>query len=554
MKLEIAASLAILEGELTRLDGLLAHDAGTGNPAVSVQLRDARQRLAKAADALRQAADDAAAPARSFDGVAPRAPGASLADRIVMIGAPAGNEPFRTKVKLKSTEALSEAPPADDLTRIRGIDRALAEHLARHDVRSFATIAAWGREDVHRIGEALGLGRQISRQNWIEQAALLRRHVAAPPPDQSAEPEPAPEPILPAAIEDAPAPAMEITEPAVTPPDRLDLIRGIDQACIAILHSAGIARWGDMVSWRRGDIDRIEGLLAQRGRIAKEGWIEQAALLAGGPKSAFAQRAIRGEFAALVPRPAFEPLSPPRFADWHAATIVAPPPDIPSPETAAATPLVVPAPAPAAILAPTQDIPASVALEQVLARAGVDTFDVPLSQLMPAQAVAHEPPLLVDLIADPGRELATLTAKDPPVVNHEPPFEHQPEPTPIVTARASRDRNFNIEDEEFEELNVSEADVVIVARPRPTRKPLPERNQPDSAARGLLARLKRSAPLDDIDPSTYAGYRDQVEEATVEIIKPGARIATTTVSETKSDGTPERPKKTVLRAIVNRSE
>jgi len=63
----------------------------------------------------------------------------------------------------------------DDLTSIRGISTAFAEHLASLGVTRYAEIAAWRADDVRRVAKALELPREISRQNWIEQAALLER-------------------------------------------------------------------------------------------------------------------------------------------------------------------------------------------------------------------------------------------------------------------------------------------------------------------------------------------------------------------------------------------
>jgi predicted flap endonuclease-1-like 5' DNA nuclease len=63
----------------------------------------------------------------------------------------------------------------DDLTSIRGISTAFAGHLASLGVTRYAGIAAWRADDVRRISQALELPREISRQNWIEQAALLER-------------------------------------------------------------------------------------------------------------------------------------------------------------------------------------------------------------------------------------------------------------------------------------------------------------------------------------------------------------------------------------------
>lgn len=66
----------------------------------------------------------------------------------------------------------------DDLTCIRGIDTALARHLALLGITRFADIAAWRSDDVRNVSRALGFSREISRQNWIEQAALLERRKA----------------------------------------------------------------------------------------------------------------------------------------------------------------------------------------------------------------------------------------------------------------------------------------------------------------------------------------------------------------------------------------
>jgi predicted flap endonuclease-1-like 5' DNA nuclease len=62
---------------------------------------------------------------------------------------------------------------ADDLTRIRGVDAELAGRLAGHGVSTFSAIAAWTASDVAFFARELAVGRRISTENWIEQAALL---------------------------------------------------------------------------------------------------------------------------------------------------------------------------------------------------------------------------------------------------------------------------------------------------------------------------------------------------------------------------------------------
>ena len=82
---------------------------------------------------------------------------------------------------LRSIEGVDERAAtdafdkADDLTSIRGISTAFAEHLAALGVTRYAEIASWRADDVRRVAQALKLPSEISGQNWIEQAALLER-------------------------------------------------------------------------------------------------------------------------------------------------------------------------------------------------------------------------------------------------------------------------------------------------------------------------------------------------------------------------------------------
>jgi hypothetical protein len=65
------------------------------------------------------------------------------------------------------------------LLRIRGIDDDLAVRLAAEGVTGLAQVAAWTAADVKRLRRTLDLGRRISQEGWIEQAALLLSAPAA---------------------------------------------------------------------------------------------------------------------------------------------------------------------------------------------------------------------------------------------------------------------------------------------------------------------------------------------------------------------------------------
>jgi predicted flap endonuclease-1-like 5' DNA nuclease len=70
---------------------------------------------------------------------------------------------------------IFEPAEAQDLQRIHRIDGEVEARLNKLGVRRYEQIAAWMRPEVQRIGEALGLGDRINKENWIEQAQILSK-------------------------------------------------------------------------------------------------------------------------------------------------------------------------------------------------------------------------------------------------------------------------------------------------------------------------------------------------------------------------------------------
>lgn len=66
-----------------------------------------------------------------------------------------------------------QAPNADDLSLIRGIDAITEAHLKARGIRTFAEIAAWTGSDIAAMTSELIAPRRISSEGWIEQAAVL---------------------------------------------------------------------------------------------------------------------------------------------------------------------------------------------------------------------------------------------------------------------------------------------------------------------------------------------------------------------------------------------
>jgi predicted flap endonuclease-1-like 5' DNA nuclease len=248
----------------------------------------------------------------------------AVADRAAFAHQPATAVPIRP----------SEPPARDNLQRIGGISAEIEQKLNGLGVARYSQIAQWSPAEVERIDKALQLGGHISRGNWIEQAHILSRggdtafsrefdrHGSAPPPPSG----PPPRPIkLPDAIraheaakvagktdlgslrsvrseayQDAAEPGPEAARRVAGrkvartgPADDLKRIRGIGVLIERKLNALGVTHYDDIANWTADDIDRVSHQLDFKGRIQREGWVEQARILAAGGDTEFSRRLDR---------------------------------------------------------------------------------------------------------------------------------------------------------------------------------------------------------------------------------------------------------------------
>jgi predicted flap endonuclease-1-like 5' DNA nuclease len=245
-----------------------------------------------------------------------------LAEAIALIEAlPARSSGERVVAEQPSapaSAAITVMP--DDLTLVRGIDEALAGRLAHHGITRFAELAGLPAAAVRQLTADAEIGDAIHRDGWIEQAAVLaagratrfaerrlRARGGMMPPEQVAEPALAPveldtrAPSATAPERVAATAAGTIDRPAVPPPLPMALIRGIDRSMAARLARIGVTGTPQIAAWTAADTARVRTLLGLGDRIAREGWIEQAALLAKGQPTEHVRR--RGAPPPLVPRP-----------------------------------------------------------------------------------------------------------------------------------------------------------------------------------------------------------------------------------------------------------
>lgn len=221
---------------------------------------------------------------------------------------------------------VAPAAGLDDLTRIRAIDAALQKRLNALGVRRFADIAAWRKEDVRFISQALGFRGRIERENWIEQAQILmggndtafsrRGHVslvAKPAADQGDEmPATAAtaasdsQPTEASGVAEAVAAAVSAAQPrraATAGRDNLQRIRRVSEDIERLLNAQGVTRYEQIAQWTAPDVARFEHLMGNDGRISRENWIEQAHLLASGGETAYAREFDLKQAASARPRP-----------------------------------------------------------------------------------------------------------------------------------------------------------------------------------------------------------------------------------------------------------
>ena len=99
--------------------------------------------------------------------------------------APADDEPVQEEVADAANESsgVSSKPAAapegttpDDLTRINGIGKVLANGLAENGITTFAQIAAWGPEEIHWADYDLAKFKgRCTRDDWVGQAKELTK-------------------------------------------------------------------------------------------------------------------------------------------------------------------------------------------------------------------------------------------------------------------------------------------------------------------------------------------------------------------------------------------
>ena len=140
------------------------------------------------------------------------------------------------------------------------------------------------------------MGAAVHRQTAHEPAAAPVERAPEPAPAPAAAPAYAPAYEAPAAAPvDGTKPAT-MAAPRDGGPDDLKQIKGVGPKLEAMLHGMGFYHFDQIANWTGAEVAWVdENLEGFKGRVSRDGWVEQARLLAAGGETEFSKRVEGGD-------------------------------------------------------------------------------------------------------------------------------------------------------------------------------------------------------------------------------------------------------------------
>lgn len=493
--------------------------------------------------------------------------------------------------ELVSSLRANDGPPADGVPD--ETPAVIAESIAFATEPSLVSSAETEPASEDAVGDASGTRRATDAS--AETVSPAEAGITAAAPDTAIAPDPATA-EAPALVSATKSEQTQSEAPSAAPDDLL-AIRGLGPRAADVLAGLGVRRYAEIAAWSASDIARVRAALDGAAEPNRDGWIEQATVLATGRLTAHAaHRLAIGTEPPLAARPERDPERDPAFAIWLArhtselpisraepAPAARAEPDAPA---AAAAPVPVPAPA-ATVPAPAgaieevtapqpQDIPARATGPDEPAATSAGS-DAPSSEFVTGDTPPVPPPLPASAVADATARIAAVTR--PPV------FENSIHIAPQAAPAAGSASPLQAISERLQALERDLATLDIVplapAQPRRSQIAVPSNTSaPPASAGGGLAEhsieaaeqaaasaaeppagpevapmaddvavhfdeaavtiVRRAAQEIGLDPlptsagnargnepaasvpEDYAAYRGRVEEAAVEIVRPGA--------------------------------
>ena len=191
---------------------------------------------------------------------------------------------------------------SDDLKRIKGVGPKMENMLNGMGYYHFDQVADWGDQEVAWVDDNLeGFKGRVTRDRWVPQARLLAdgREVS----DDVLERIKAGEDvdltdydgdgIIEGRAGEGSKPET-LTGPRGGKADDLKQIKGVGPKLEGVVNSLGFYHFDQIASWSQDEVAWVDAQLQFKGRIDRDGWIEQAKLLAAGGETEFSKKVDKG--------------------------------------------------------------------------------------------------------------------------------------------------------------------------------------------------------------------------------------------------------------------
>ncbi len=140
---------------------------------------------------------------------------------------------------------------------------------------------------------------------WVgKDGKVVSREVSDEPPAPAPTPKPAAKQAEEAKKVEKPKAEPKAKKPAKAAPkakktadvaDDLKQLKGVGPKLEEKLHAAGVTRFAQIAAWGPEDVTEMDDKLSFKGRIERDGWIEQAKTLASGEETEFSKKVAKGD-------------------------------------------------------------------------------------------------------------------------------------------------------------------------------------------------------------------------------------------------------------------
>jgi predicted flap endonuclease-1-like 5' DNA nuclease len=194
----------------------------------------------------------------------------------------------------KPAKAAGAPAGKDDLKRIKGIGRQNEARLNALGITRSAQIAKWRKKEVEEWGVRLAFSGRIEREDWVSQAKALAEgettEFAARVAKGGVTSSTGKGGV--GAVGKRPR---TLKAPRKSGADNLTLISGIGNAIERKLFSIGVFHFDQIASWNSTEAIWVGNAINFPGRVQRDNWIGEAAVLADGGTTTHAERVETGK-------------------------------------------------------------------------------------------------------------------------------------------------------------------------------------------------------------------------------------------------------------------